>query len=57
MDDVYLSSCVIKEASLKDAVAVWAGYLDDAVALAKATSSSADKRKLEQWLRARFSDV
>ena len=54
VDDVYLSSCVIKDASLKDAVAVWAGYLDDAVVAAKATSSAAEKRKLEQWLCARL---
>ena len=39
VDDVYLPSCVIKDASLKDAVAVWAGYLDDAVAAAKAVTA------------------
>ena len=41
---------------MNDAVAVWEGYLVDAVAAAKGTSSSADKRKLEQWLRARFGE-
>ena len=56
VDDVYLPSCVIKDESMKDAVAVWEGYLVDAVAAAKGTSSSADKRKLEQWLRARFGE-
>ena len=41
VDDVYLPSCVIKDESMKDAVAVWEGYLVDAVAAAKGTSSAA----------------
>ena len=53
-DDVYLPTCKLDETSIKVAIGTWMSYYEDGMKAGKGSESSVDRRKLTDWLRARF---
>ena len=53
-DDVYLHTCKLDDTSIKVAVGTWLAYYEEGVKSAKGVESAVDRRKLGDWLRARF---